>query len=129
MNAAAVRDGGVLSQGDRIVGLGAGSTLRHDHPGATVHDYGAAVILPGLVNAHTHLELSHLSPPQRVRSFPDWLLTVMAPGPGGDDALRRGVQECLRFGVTCVGDISRDPPAARRVLADSPLTAVSYGEV
>jgi cytosine/adenosine deaminase-related metal-dependent hydrolase len=95
-----------------------------------LHDYGDAVILPGLVNAHTHLELSHLRPPQNVASFTEWLARVMAsPAPSTAESVLAGAGESVRFGVTVVGDISRDPVAARAALAQSPLRAVSYGEV
>jgi cytosine/adenosine deaminase-related metal-dependent hydrolase len=40
-----------------------------------------------------------------------------------------GVGQCLRFGVTSVGDISSSPAATRRVLGGSPLRGVSFGEV
>src|SRR5690606_33201557 len=40
-----------------------------------------------------------------------------------------GAAESLRFGVTCVGDISRFPGATRAALAGSPLRVVSFGEI
>jgi cytosine/adenosine deaminase-related metal-dependent hydrolase len=44
-------------------------------------------------------------------------------------AIAQGVQQCLRFGVTTVGDISRDVAAARQALRATRLCGVSYGEV
>jgi cytosine/adenosine deaminase-related metal-dependent hydrolase len=132
IGAPVLRDGAVVFSGNIVTAVGPAPDLSRAHPGATVRDYGDAVILPGLVNAHCHLELSHLSPPPNVRSFIDWLGTVMASSsqpPSTEDAVRAGVAESLRFGVTLVGDISREPQAARSVLSRSPLAAVSYGEV
>jgi len=124
------RDGAVVFDGGRTVSAGTAADLRRAHPGAAVHDYGAAVILPGLVNAHTHLELSHLRPPSSVASFTDWLSAVMSsPASSTADSIRAGAADCLRFGVTAVGDISREPLASRKALAESPIRAVGYGEV
>lgn len=43
--------------------------------------------------------------------------------------MRTGVEQCLRFGVTCVGDISQQMHITRPLLKDGPLRVVSYGEV
>jgi cytosine/adenosine deaminase-related metal-dependent hydrolase len=126
------RDGAILVAGNRIVAVGSAKDLGRDHAGAVVEDYGDAVILPGLVNAHCHLELSHLTPPPNPKSFVDWLAAVMAPSsqPASvADSVRAGIEESLRFGVTLVGDISKEPQTARVVLSESALAAVSYGEV
>ena len=65
-----IRDGWVAVDRGRVVALGAaGKRVLAD--GAEVVDLGDVAILPGLVNAHTHLELSYLRdevpPASRVR--------------------------------------------------------------
>ena len=132
MDGQCFRDGAVLFSNRHVVAAGPAGAVTGAHPGTVVHDYGDAVILPGLVNAHTHLELSHFTPPPRAGSFVDWLGKVMTSAPAADstaDAVRAGIAESLRFGVTLVGDISREPRAARHALAESSLAAVSFGEV
>src|SRR2546422_11478594 len=54
--AAAVEHAALLIDGDRVADLGRASDV-HVAEGASVErrDYGAATILPGLVDAHTHL--------------------------------------------------------------------------
>ena len=54
--AAPIEDGALLLEGDRIVSVGGRGAVRAPE-GAAVdrRDYGAATILPGLVDAHTHL--------------------------------------------------------------------------
>ena len=86
-------------------------------------DLGDAAVLPGLANAHTHLDLSGmrgLAPP--TPHFTDWLRQVIAhrrrrtPEQVRDD-IRAGLAECVRFGTTLIGDISGDGgswDAARR---------------
>jgi aminodeoxyfutalosine deaminase len=102
-----------------------------------VIDYGDAVICPGFVNAHTHFELSHLVnrvPPSA--DFTDWLrrlmkeVTVHPPEIARiKQAMRDGIEQSLRAGVTTVGDITRFPHWTRAALTESPLRAVSFGEI
>ncbi|MCZ6601388.1 MAG: amidohydrolase family protein [Planctomycetota bacterium] len=78
--------------------------------GRGVRDLGDAIILPGFVNAHTHLELSSLR--GRVRSgrdFARWLEKVRAlrAGMTARDlrmSSRAGVEESLRSGTTTIVD-------------------------
>jgi cytosine/adenosine deaminase-related metal-dependent hydrolase len=130
-----LRDAGVVFAAGRILAVGPTAQLRRDHPHAALHDMGNAVILPGLVNAHAHLELSDATPAQPPPdSFADWLLAMVRRGGTRTPeqtaaAVATGIEQCLRFGVTSVGDISRAAPLTRPLLARSPLHAVSYGEV
>ena len=53
------RDGvAVLVDGDKIVALGAAADLAAKNPGARVVDLGNATVLPGLIDAHTHVFLN-----------------------------------------------------------------------
>ncbi len=77
-----------------------------------VVDWGNSVIMPGLVNAHTHLELTHLH--QKVTEFScftDWLSKlVKARGVWSVEeyhaSVREGAELSLAAGTTLVGDIS-----------------------
>jgi cytosine/adenosine deaminase-related metal-dependent hydrolase len=124
-----VRDGGVVFSGGKISDLGDGDRLARAHPAAIVRDLGEVVLLPGLVNAHAHLELStHVrgGPPA---SFVDWLTDLMGRLVDPTEAVKLGVAQSLRFGVTSIGDISRQCAVTRPLLAGGPLRIVSYGEV
>ena len=133
-----VAGGAVAFDGGRVVGVGPFADVRRDFGSLDVDDLGDAVLLPGLVNAHTHLELSNCEPlPGPAGEFTDWVLALRSRAgfDQGDDAaavaraVGRGVADCLRFGVTTVGDISRLSSLTRPLLAASPLAVVSYGEV
>src|SRR5215207_11411986 len=53
-----IEEGAVAVSGARIVGVGARAALVSRFGGAAVEDFGEAAILPGLVNCHSHLELT-----------------------------------------------------------------------
>ncbi|HXG13474.1 MAG TPA: amidohydrolase family protein [Gemmataceae bacterium] len=97
-------------------------------------DLGNAAILPGLVNAHTHLDLSGmrgLAPPSP--DFTAWLRQVIAyrrsrPPEQVQADIRAGLEECLRLGTTLVGDIASEG-ASWDALAGAPLRAVVYREL
>lgn len=87
----------------------------HGKPsGQDVHvvDWGKAIIMPGLVNSHTHLELTRLA--GRIRqttSFVDWLSQIVQERREWTpeqyvESVRAGAAMALRSGSTLVADIS-----------------------
>jgi cytosine/adenosine deaminase-related metal-dependent hydrolase len=102
-----------------------------------VEDLGQVVLLPGLVNAHVHLELSALTPGDRPASFVEWVKRLLPRNPPEAQVAQAfvqrgvevGVRQCLQFGVTSVGDISRQCAMTRPLLQSGPLRVVSYGEI
>jgi cytosine/adenosine deaminase-related metal-dependent hydrolase len=58
-----VEDGGIAVENGRILALGNKAQLKLRYPQAESTDFGDSILLPALINAHTHLELSH---------FPRW---------------------------------------------------------
>jgi cytosine/adenosine deaminase-related metal-dependent hydrolase len=97
-------------------------------------DFGNAAIIPGLVNAHTHLDLTGARgavPPGP--DFVGWLRQVIAHrrtqnavGIAAD--IRTGLEESLRFGTTLIGDIAAGG-SSWTALADAPVWAVCFREV
>ena len=108
-----LRDEWVSVDGDRVFACGpAGSSERRGTPEV---DLGRVAVLPGLVNAHTHLELSYLrglSPTGA--GFVGWIRALLAerrrrPDPRAPEILEgvdQGIAEALRSGTALVGDIS-----------------------
>jgi cytosine/adenosine deaminase-related metal-dependent hydrolase len=106
-----LRDGWVEVDDGRIVDLGASVST----PGTPEHDLGRVALMPGLVNAHTHLELSYLrGQVPAASSFVDWIRGVVGarrqrPDPKAADILesvRAGIDEAVASGTALVGDIS-----------------------
>jgi aminodeoxyfutalosine deaminase len=131
-----VRDGWVVVDRDRLVAYGpAGRSALGSDPREV--DLGNVAIMPGLVNAHTHLELSYLQGQVPAGStFVAWIRAVMAarrqyPDPKAPailDAVDRGIAEALRSGTAIVGDISNTLVTFDHV-ARSPLAAVIFYEL
>ena len=126
-----IRDGFVRVEADRITAVGAARDLP---PGADTLDLGHCVLTPGLVNPHTHLELSCYAGRLPPGPFWEWLpgLVALRREPGQIEresaAAARGAWESLRAGVTCVGDISRRN-VAWRALRSIPIRKVCFVEL
>lgn len=108
-------DGGWIAvRRGRVVAIG-----RRDRP-ADALDLGDAVILPGLVNAHTHLEFSGLRQPLDTdRGLPAWIGRVVAWRRGaaagtGAAGIAAGLRETAAAGVTAVGEIATSAAVAAR---------------
>ena len=72
-------------------------------------EFPDAVLAPGLVNCHTHLELTHLAGRNAEREFAGWIRTVRAlkDATTAEQFLRsaeQGVRDAWAAGVTCVAD-------------------------
>lgn len=136
MNGPPSRDWAIVVDPRQVVAVGPVAQLRRDHPDAERIELGDAIILPGLVNAHTHLELTSIGQLPRPASFVDWLLALRQRMGGVADlnpfittSTREGVWQCLRFGVTAIGDVALNPAVTRPEIATAGLRGVSYGEV
>ena len=61
-------DGGVVTDGGKIVEVGTTADLKAKYPQAEFVDARGGVIMPGLINAHTHI-YSALTPPASMRCW------------------------------------------------------------
>jgi cytosine/adenosine deaminase-related metal-dependent hydrolase len=128
-----IEDGAVLvDTAGRIAAVGP----HHDvpaPPGVRTLAFPAAALVPGLVNCHTHLELTHLAGRHSEREFVVWIRTIRtlkdATTPEQfDRAAEQGVRDSWAAGVTCVGDTgSSGAPLA--ALARLGARGIYYQEV
>jgi 5-methylthioadenosine/S-adenosylhomocysteine deaminase len=131
-----IRDGAVAVDGDSIAGVGPAATLKRKFAGAQVSDFGEAAIIPGLVNCHSHLELTAMRGflEREESDFKAWLmkLTVARNVEMTSDDLYVsalcGAVEAARAGVTCLGDASNSANEPMRALNAVGLRGIVYQE-
>lgn len=117
-----VRDGNIAAVSDQRQG------------GAKLIDMGDIALLPGFVNAHTHLELTCYRGRLAAAPLWDWFVELLKlrrlPGAAEAEraAVRQGAAESVAAGVTCIGDISRTAHHAQ-ALANCAIRAVCFCEL
>lgn len=87
--------------------------VRESSGGDFTEDLGDVVLMPGLVNVHTHLEFSELERPIQQTDFAEWIRAVIehrraklnTPADVAR-AIEDGIRQSISFGVTTLGEIS-----------------------
>jgi cytosine/adenosine deaminase-related metal-dependent hydrolase len=125
-----IADGWVECARGRIVRVGQG------RPPRPAEDLGDVAVLPGLVNAHTHLELSWMAglvPP--ASSMNDWIRTLVglrrtaSPGQDAEDRAARAAAASMHaVGTALVGDITNGLTTPR-ILREAGLSGVVFHEL
>jgi cytosine/adenosine deaminase-related metal-dependent hydrolase len=129
-----IQSGAVVVHEGRIATVGRRKDVVRAHPGVEVRDLGDAAIVPGLINAHTHLELSHLhDPAAQPTTFMAWLRDLVtrraeASEEAIEAAAAAAVETMVARGTVAVGDIGNGTVAGR-VLARSPLRGILFREL
>lgn len=123
-----IHGGWVEIDDGQVVAFGSGKAPR------PAKDLGDIAILPGLVNAHTHLEFSDCSDMIGFPgiSLPEWIGQVVSTRRATDEisrseAIARGMRECARTGTCLVGEITTPPCNYPSQLNDVDL--ISFAEV
>lgn len=126
-----IRNGWVAVERGRIVGVGDGAA--REFAGVAVHELSDCAVLPGLVNAHVHLELSWLAgqvPPGD--SMPAWAARLMALRRAADREptapMAAAILDIRASGTALVGDIT-NTLAPYAALLDSDLSAAIFREL
>jgi cytosine/adenosine deaminase-related metal-dependent hydrolase len=132
----AIGDGALAVAGDRIVAVGSRIALVKEFPEAAIRELGESAIIPGLVNAHSHLELTAMRGflEKEESDFFAWLkkLTRARLDLLTTDDLNVsaswGACEAVRAGVTCVADASDAALQSMNALRDVGLRGIVYQE-
>jgi cytosine/adenosine deaminase-related metal-dependent hydrolase len=131
-----IADGAIAVTGQQIVSVGTRSSLLAQFPEAATLDLGESAIIPGLVNAHSHLELTAMRGflEDEAADFFAWLrkltrtrLDLMT----ADDlkvSASWGACEAARAGVTCVADASDAALQSMNALGDVGLRGIVFQE-
>src|SRR5271170_2865599 len=102
--------GAVRVEGSEIIAIGPASELT-PQPGEKVKDLGACTLLPGLINAHCHLDYTRfrgaIAPRQ---SFTEWIKNINALRRSFTtqdyiESIAEGFQLLVKSGVTTVANI------------------------
>ena len=129
-------NGAVVVENGKITAAGFADEIRKKFPGAEIENFGEAAILPGLVNAHSHLEITAM------RGFLDdveddfysWLIKLTKARAEHlteadiKTAAVFGALEGARAGVTCFGDIGRMGKAGFEALKKNGLRGIVFQE-
>jgi cytosine/adenosine deaminase-related metal-dependent hydrolase len=114
MDGPPIEDGAVAISGSRIIDVGKFHEIKTRNSGETV-DLAEQALLPGLINAHCHLDYTCLRgkiPPQT--SFSDWIRAINAEkaklSPNDYIAsINEGFAEAKRFGTTAIANLIASP--------------------
>ena len=129
-----IEDGAVFIVGNRVRSVSPFQDLR-PHVRKQAVDLGDVIVLPGLVNAHCHLDYTDMAgqlPPPR--TFTDWIAAIMAVKADWSysDYARswlRGAKQLLNHGTTTVCDIEAMPDLLPEVWESTPLRVISFLEM
>lgn len=128
-----IPSGAVLVGDDgRIVAVGPDGEVPRP-PGVPAEHFAGAIIMPGLVNAHSHLELTGFAGEVDEPQFDAWIRSVrrLKETRSAEDfrvAARKGVQQCFAAGVTTVADTG-DSGAVAEALDELGGRGVVFQEV
>lgn len=129
-----IDNGAVLVVGNSIASVGRWHDLRKAHAAACV-DLGDALLLPGLINAHCHLDYTDMAGAfVPTKCFTDWIkaITTEKATWGYSEFAHswlKGAGMLLRHGVTTVADIEAVPGLLGEVWAATPLRVHSFLEM
>jgi 5-methylthioadenosine/S-adenosylhomocysteine deaminase len=123
--------GAVALQGDRIAAVGPADEILAAYPAARVQDCKGKVLMPGLINAHTHVPMSLLRGLADDLRLDVWLMGYMMPVERefvSPEFVRLGTRlactESIRSGVTCFADMYYYEDEVAKATAEIGMRAV-----
>ncbi|HWN09621.1 MAG TPA: amidohydrolase family protein [Pyrinomonadaceae bacterium] len=131
-----VAGGAIAVEGEQIIALGERGALIRQFPDSMIREFGTAAIIPGLINAHSHLELTAMRGflENEESDFFAWLkkLTMARLERMTEDDLHVascwGACEAARAGVTCFADASDAAFESMKALRDVGLRGIVFQE-
>ncbi len=132
MAGAPLRDAAILVDEGRIAAVGPDSSVPVPDEARRVH-LGEAILLPGLINTHTHLELTGLDAGRPDDDFTVWIrrIRTLKEARTAEEyraAAEQGLRDCWAGGVTTVAETG-DSGAVLRALAELGGSGIVYQEV
>jgi len=105
-------DSALVIHDEKIVAIGPREEVIKRYPEKEIRNYPQGIILPGLINLHTHLEYTALEGLTEPAPFLDWLDNLIMRSKkfstkDWGESYKRGIEELKRCGVTTVVDVAR----------------------
>jgi cytosine/adenosine deaminase-related metal-dependent hydrolase len=127
-----IENGGVVVAGDRIVSVGRFEDVKAERNGEVL-DLGEQILLPGLINAHCHLDYTMLRgkiPPSQ--SFSDWIRAINAEKAKLTPkdyvaSINQGFAEAQRFGTTTIVNLTAFSELISEI--EEPIRTWWFGEL
>src|SRR6266446_2988213 len=128
-----IENGAVAVSGGRITNVGKFSDISATNLGEQIVDLGEQALLPGLINAHCHLDYTCLRgkiPPQK--SFADWIRAINTEKGNLSPkdylaSINDGFTEAKRFGTTTIANLTAFPELIPRI--DPPIRTWWFAEL
>jgi cytosine/adenosine deaminase-related metal-dependent hydrolase len=132
MDGAPIENGAVAISGNRIVDVGTFDGVKARNSGEVV-DLGEQALLPGLINAHCHLDYTCLRgkiSPQK--SFADWIRAILSEKAKLSPAnyvtsIKEGFAEAKKFGTTTIANLTAFPELIAKI--DEPIRTWWFAEL
>ncbi len=127
-----IEDGAVALAGNKITDVGRFKEVKAHHSGEIL-DLGEQILLPGLINAHCHLDYTMLRgriPPQQ--SFTDWIRAINAEkakltARDYVASINEGFAEAQKFGTTTIVNLTAFPELIAEIT--EPIRTWWFGEL
>ncbi len=105
-----IENSAIVVRGSSIEAIGPFDKIRKRFPGSRVLSLQNSLIMPGLVNLHSHLELPSLLECIRTHTFPGWIINLIRLKRNLSkrqyaSACRQNISTLLQTGTTTVGEI------------------------
>ena len=133
VTAAPIEHGAIAVRDGRILFVGTKTDCAASFPETSIQDFGNAVILPGLINTHSHLELTGFRGRLETANFFNWISTLVRLKRErlSEEDVRlsslMGCAEAVRNGITTVGDTA-DSKVVVEALSVSGLRGLVFQE-
>jgi cytosine/adenosine deaminase-related metal-dependent hydrolase len=133
MDGPPIENGAVRVSGNRIIAVGKFSEIKADGSGGNTVDLGEQALLPGLINAHCHLDYTCLRDKiPRQKSFTDWIRAINAAKTklSREDyiaSINEGFAETKRFGTTTIANLTAFPELIAKI--DEPIRTWWFAEL
>jgi cytosine/adenosine deaminase-related metal-dependent hydrolase len=133
MDGPPIENGAVAISGNRVVDVGTFPEISARQPSRKIVDLGERALLPGLINAHCHLDYTCLR--GRIRpqkSFADWIRAINSAKAhlSSEDyiaSIKEGFAEASRFGTTTIVNLCASPELVAQI--DEPIRTWWFGEL